>query len=125
MRLNSICLITDDVLSLGKFYQKALQVKTEGDKDFMKIFLDGAGLLIFSKEGMETMAPHSTQGMGSGSTIIEIAVDVVDVEYERLQKLDIRIIKPPTTQTWGIRSAWFADPDGNIINFHQKVGMPQ
>jgi hypothetical protein len=26
-------------------------------------------------------------------------------------------VKPPTTQSWGRRSIWFRDPDGNNVNF--------
>ena len=33
----------------------------------------------------------------------------------------ILIVKPPTTQPLGLRSIWFRDPDGNILNFFASV----
>jgi uncharacterized glyoxalase superfamily protein PhnB len=98
-----------------------LQVKTEGDKEYARVFIDGADFSIFSREGMERMAPGSTCNFGNGSIVVEIQVDDIDVEYQRLEQMDIRFVKHPTTQEWGIRSFWFADPDGNIINFYAKV----
>jgi uncharacterized glyoxalase superfamily protein PhnB len=121
MRFNSICLVTNDVPSLASFYQKILQVKTEGDRDYAKVFIEGANFSIFSREGMERMAPGCTHDLGSGSVVVEIQVDNVDVEYQRLKQMDIKFIKLPTTQEWGIRSFWFIDPDGNIINFYAQV----
>ena len=121
MKFTTICLITDDVLSLGQFYQQALNVKTEGDHTFMRVLVDGAGFTICSQGIMEGMSPGSTGNMGHGGSVIEIEVEDVDTEYERLLRLPARVIKPPTTQEWGIRSVWFSDPDGNIINFHARV----
>jgi predicted ester cyclase len=32
--------------------------------------------------------------------------------------MGVPVVKPPETYPWGRRSAWFRDPDGNIINFY-------
>lgn len=124
MRFNSICLITKDVLSLSHFYEKVFQAIAEGDSEYMKVFVEGADLAIYSYEGMERMAPGSTKSIGSGSVVIEVEVRDVDMEYQRLAKYDIQVIKQPTTQGWGIRSFWFSDPDGNIINFYTNISTP-
>jgi uncharacterized glyoxalase superfamily protein PhnB len=70
---------------------------------------------------MERMAPHSLVGAGHGGYTLEIEVENVDVEYQRLLELHAQIVKPPTTQPWGLRSVWFRDPDGNLINFYARV----
>ena len=56
-------------------------------------------------------------------TPIEFEVEDVDQEFERLQAMNVEIVKPPTTQPWGRRSVWFRDPDGNIVNFYASVGL--
>ncbi len=48
-------------------------------------------------------------------------MDDVDAEYERLAGLGIEVVKPPTTQPWGVRSAWFRDPDGNLLNLAPRL----
>lgn len=121
MKFNGICLVTKDVPRLKGFYSTVLQVKAEGDDTFTVLAIPGAALSIFTEEGMERMAPGSMQHSGCGRYTLEFEVEDVDKEYERLKSMDITIVKPPTTQTWGRRSVWFRDPDGNIINFFAKV----
>ena len=117
MRFNGICLVTRDVLRLRSFYTAILQVEAEGDDMFTMLSTQGAALSIFAEEGMERMAPGSMQDSGCGRYTLEFEVEDVDREFERLKALDVIFVKPPTTQTWGRRSVWFRDLDGNIINF--------
>lgn len=70
---------------------------------------------------MEHMAPGSMQNSGCGRYTLEFEVEDLDKEYERLKAIDVVFVKLPTTQTWGRRSVWFRDPDGNIINFFTRV----
>ena len=121
MRFHGICLITNDVARLRGFYTTILQAEAEGDDTFTLLSTDGATLSIFSEEGMERMAPGSTHATGSARYTLEFEVKDVNHEYERLKKMDVVFVKPPTTQAWGRRSVWFRDPDGNIINFFAKV----
>jgi catechol 2,3-dioxygenase-like lactoylglutathione lyase family enzyme len=121
MRFNGICLVTRDVLRLRSFYATILQVEAEGDETFTMLSTQGAALSIFAEEGMELMVPGSMQDSGCGRYTLEFEVEDVDREFERLKALDVIFVKPPTTQTWGRRSVWFRDPDGNIINFFARV----
>ena len=42
-------------------------------------------------------------------------------KHRRLSALAVPIVKPPTTQPWGLRSVWLRDPDGNLVNCYAKV----
>jgi catechol 2,3-dioxygenase-like lactoylglutathione lyase family enzyme len=121
MRFNGICLVTQNVARLRDFYVSILQVEAEGDDTFTTLSTQGAALSIFTEEGMERMAPTSMQHSGSGRYTIEFEIQDVDREYERLKALDVNFVKLPTTQSWGRRSVWFRDPEGNIINFFANV----
>ncbi len=121
MRFNGICIISQDVRRLRDFYRDVLQVEAEGENVFVALSTDGAVLSIFSAAGMEKMAPGSLEGAGCGSYTLEFEVEDVDSEYERLEAMDVPIVKRPTTQPWGRRSFWFRDPDGNIVNFYADV----
>ncbi|HEX9330476.1 MAG TPA: VOC family protein [Anaerolineales bacterium] len=121
MRFNGICLVTQDVAKLRNFYKSILQVEAEGDDTFTTLSTKGAALSIFTEEGMERMAPGSMQHSGHGRYTLEFEVEDVDKEYERLKAIDVIFVKSPTTQTWGRRSVWFRDPEGNIINFFANV----
>ncbi len=119
--LSSVCLITPDVRGLRAFYQDVLDVVAEGDDTFTTFSTPGAALTLFSTQGLEEMVPGLMADAGAGTCFLEFEVEDVDQDYERLQALAVRVVKPPTTQPWGVRSVWFRDPDGNLINFYARV----
>jgi uncharacterized glyoxalase superfamily protein PhnB len=47
-------------------------------------------------------------------TYYAVFVDDVDREYEELRAKGVHFVKPPTTQPWGQRIAYFEDPEGNL-----------
>ena len=115
--LTGICLVTADVGRLRTFYEQLLEAAAEGDDSYCAFSGAKANLVIYSVSGTEAMAPGAMEGAGSGSCFLEYAVADVDAEYARLAGLGVAVVKPPTTQPWGVRSVWFRDPDGNLINF--------
>ena len=120
-RFSGICIITRDVQRMHDFYRDVLHVESEGDDVFVAFTTEGAKLSLFAEKDMEHMAPGSMKAAGNGGCTLEFEVEDVDKEYERLSKMDVPIVKPPTTQPWGLRSVWFRDPDGNIVNFYASV----
>ena len=82
--LTGICLITPDVIRLRAFYEQVLQVEGEGDARHVELLTAGAGLTLFSWQGMEDMAPGCMAGAGHGATIVGFEVADVDAEAARL-----------------------------------------
>jgi catechol 2,3-dioxygenase-like lactoylglutathione lyase family enzyme len=121
MRFTGVCLVTQDVPRLVAFYRKVLRLPHEEGNVFEIIPVEGAMLSIYTADGMEKMAPGSLKDAGFGSYTLEFEVEDVDSEHERLVAEGVEIVKPPTTQSWGRRSVWFRDPDGNVVNFHMSV----
>jgi uncharacterized glyoxalase superfamily protein PhnB len=75
-------------------------------------------LAIFSADAQEKYIPGSAAAGNNKSAILEFRVAEVDLEYARLQGLVKTWVKPPTTQSWGTRSIYFRDPDGNLVDFY-------
>jgi catechol 2,3-dioxygenase-like lactoylglutathione lyase family enzyme len=123
VRITGICIVTDDVARLRAFYERVLGVETDGDDTFASVGADGAALSLFSRAGMERMAPGSTAAAGTGGYTLEVQVEDVDAEAARLRELGVMIVKPPTTQAWGRRSVWIRDPDGNVINLYAPTAV--
>jgi catechol 2,3-dioxygenase-like lactoylglutathione lyase family enzyme len=118
-----ICIITPDMKRLCSFYRDVLQGDIIGDEVSALVTTEGAALYFFYEAGMDGLAPGSMTGAGRGAYTLEFEVHDVDCEYERLVKMGVPVVKPPETYPWGRRSAWFRDPDGNIINFHMPAGV--
>lgn len=122
MKFSGVCLITEDVISLMEFYKNILQVEAVGDEIAARLRVKGDYHIdICSKQGMENLAPGSTSGIGHGGCTIELEVDSVDEEYERLKIYDVKFIKLPETYPWGRRSFLIQDLDGNIVNIYTNV----
>ncbi len=121
MKFTGICLVTENVPALVQFYTKILGCQAAGDDTHAEFEMDGLSLAIFTRQGMEEMAPGSMEGAGHGAITIGIQVDDVDAQYARLKALGVTFVKLPATYTWGARSVWFRDPDGNIVDFYSKV----
>ncbi|WP_113676184.1 VOC family protein [Vallitalea guaymasensis] len=121
MKFAGICFVTENVKELKDFYSNIFDVKVEGDNNFAYFKFEEQHISIFSKSGEEKIAPGSMDGIGYGGCMLEFNVTDVDERYEQLNKLNVQIIKKPSTTPWGIRSVWFKDPDGNTINFCCKV----
>ncbi len=51
-----------------------------------------------------------------------VTYDLVDPCYRELMELGIPILESPTNQTWGHRTLYFADPEGNVLEIYAHVG---
>jgi uncharacterized glyoxalase superfamily protein PhnB len=126
-KLMNMCLITNNVGKLVKFYSVVLETRPKTlSKDYAE-FHTGVGVLaIFSAEAQEKYIPHSTLPANNKGMILEFEVANADGQYERLRNVVNAEdwVKPPTTQPWGTRSFHFRDPDGNLIDFYTWVKKP-
>lgn len=109
------CLFNDNanVLKLTEFYKMVLQATVDGDDIHMEILTQGASLAIYNNDDVKD----------SKNKNIKLGFDVanVDVEYERLKLLGVKITMLPATHTWGRREIQIADSDGNLINLSCKI----
>ena len=123
--LTNTCLITTDVRRLVNFYENVLGMKAEWSGEQYAELRTGVGVLaIFSADAQEKYIAGSAKAGSNRSTILEFKVADVDHEYERLQPLVTIWVKKPTTQPWGTRSAYFRDPDGNLVDFYMARKTP-
>jgi len=110
MVLAEVCLLTNNVLKLAEFYKKVLNATSDcNDEIHQEIMVDGAALTIYN-DGNEKN--NLNQNM-----CIAFTVQNVDEEYEKLKRIEVDIIEPPTTRPWGARNMHFCDPDGNHVYF--------
>ena len=121
MKITGVCILTDNIQEMKDFYVQAMDVKIDGDDKFVIVLAKGMVFSLCDFSIMETMAPGSMDGSGNGRYTLEVKVKNADEQYKKLKDLGIPIVKPPTTQSWGRRSVWCRDPDGNIVNFYHTV----
>ena len=75
---------------------------------------DNPSKVYFCGNGLLEVAGHATPGAEAGALPMSLWFQVRDVvaEYNRLQALDVTLLREPKTEPWGLQEAWIADPDG-------------
>lgn len=58
---------------------------------------------------------------GGPRVLLAAGVENVDTVYERLSARGVTFLRPPTDQPWGLRTAHFADPEGNLWEINQSI----
>jgi len=62
---------------------------------------------------------------GDDRVLLCARVDNVDAAYEALKAKGVEFAKPPVDQPWGIRAAYFRDPEGNIWEILHPLASQQ
>lgn len=60
------------------------------------------------------MAPSEPQTVRDDRMMLCAKVDNVDAAYETLRAKGVEFLQAPVSQYWGIRAAYFRDPEGNL-----------
>jgi catechol 2,3-dioxygenase-like lactoylglutathione lyase family enzyme len=123
MNLASIRLITDDLDRLVGFYEQVTGVRAERPAPvFAELVIGSATLAIGHARTVPLFGEGVAEAAANRSAIVELLVDDVDAEHERLRALeDVVVVQAPTTMPWGNRSLLLRDPDGTLVNLFTPV----
>jgi len=117
-----VCLVTEDFQRLGRLYKVALLLT--GQRDDQVLLLPHRRLpavhLLYAGAGGD--GPWLDAGLGRGPVRPRVQDGRFGEEHARLTALGAEIVTPPITHHWelrsmGLRSLWFRDPDGSIVDF--------
>ena len=116
MAIKGIFYVFAEVSNLArskKFYGQTLGWKLNTDEKDVAGFAFGNAYLVI----------HATdkQAQPTGPTLyVEVQVDDVNAEYERLKGLGVEVSEP-CDQHWGERNFSFRDPDGHMWFYGQSM----
>ena len=121
-KFNTVGLFTRDNRMTVDFYTKTFGFTTawDGVQPNVEMVLDDMRIILFPREAFEQMVSQSFQYPDGLNGTMELAFDVptfadVDKEYRNALENGARPVLPPTTEPWGQRTCYVADPDGNLI----------
>jgi catechol 2,3-dioxygenase-like lactoylglutathione lyase family enzyme len=82
---------------------------------------------LFKKELMAEVLPNHAQPasvLSQDKIALIFAVDNVDEVYQQVKDNNVTVVTPPQDRPdWGIRTAHFRDPDGNLIEIYNNLGI--
>lgn len=121
-KFNTIGLLTQNNKAIVDFYTNVFGFTTDWDgiQPNVEMKLDGMRIILFPRLDFEQMiSQRLTYPKGLNGTM-ELSFDVptfadVDREYERAIRLGAKQVFAPTTEPWGQRTCYIADPEGNLI----------
>lgn len=119
MKVNAIVLFVRNLEACEKFYKDALGLKIKNKEEgFIAFELEGEQeLALMSLEASSQMISKEAihpEKEGVHRTLLAMFVEDTDKTYKELKAKGVEFVKPPTTQPWGQRTAYFKDPDGNF-----------
>lgn len=122
MRLDGMGLLVADMATMVRFYRDVLGFEIREQEDAANVYLvkDGTLFMLYRRRDFERMTHRKYQYLKGVNGHFEIALqvdtfDAVDREYQRVIAAGAQPILPPTTEPWGQRTCYIADPEGNLI----------
>ena len=125
---NTVGLFTRDNKSTVDFYTKTFGFTTDWDgiQPNLEMTLGDMRIILFPRDAFEQMVSRKFQYPEGFNGTMELAFDVptfadVDKEYQHALANGAASVLPPTTEPWGQRTCYVADPDGNLIEIGSFV----
>ena len=115
--LDYVVLIVDDIDKAQRFYTETLGLPLKHRSgDYAQIALSGTRLGLFSRNAMASVLGHALPPAAPGANFeLGFKVDDCDAAFDELVACGVPAITAPQTRPWGQRTAYVADPDGNLI----------
>ena len=122
MKLDGFGLFVDDMSTMIRFYRDVLGFEIIEDENAVNVYLikDGTLFMLYERKNFEEMTSRKYEYIKGFNGQFEIALYVdtfeeVDLEYEKAIEKGARSVLEPTTEPWGQRTCYIADPEGNLI----------
>jgi len=122
LKLDGFGLLVDDMPTMVRFYRDVLGFEITEGENAVNVYLvkDGTLFMLYERKNFEKMTSRKYEYLKGFNGHFEIALyvdtfDEVDLEYTKAIEKGARSILEPTTEPWGQRTCYIADPEGNLI----------
>lgn len=122
MRLDGIGIFVSDMETMVDFYKNILGFEIEWDGKASNVMLekDGTLFMFYGRNDFEKMTSKRFNYANGINGHYEIALSVskysdVDLVYTDIISKGAESVMEPTTEPWGQRTCYIADPEGNLI----------
>ena len=127
-KFNTVGIFTRDNKATVDFYTKTFGFTTDWDgiQPNVEMTLGDMRIILFPRDAFEQMVARKFQYPEGFNGTVELAFDVptfadVNKEYQQALANGAASVLPPTTEPWGQRTCYVADPDGNLIEIGSFV----
>lgn len=122
LRLDGFGLFVDDMAAMVRFYRDVLGFEIKEGEDAKNVYLikDGTLFMLYERKNFEKMTSRRYEYVKGFNGHFEIAMyvdtfEAVDETYREVISKGAVSVLEPTTEPWGQRTCYIADPEGNLI----------
>ncbi len=122
MRLDGYGLFVKDMAAMIRFYRDVLGFEIREDEHTNNVYLlkDGTLFLLYGRIDFEALTGKQYEYLKGVNAHSEMALYVdtfeeVDAQYQNAIRGGATSLLEPTTEPWGQRTCFIADPEGNVI----------
>src|SRR5690554_2158840 len=107
----------------AKIFRKTPDLHVPGMTEF--ILSESCKLGLMPNNGiakiLQDTTPHPESGNGIPRCELYFYVEDIQLEFQNTLESGALLISPIEDRNWGDKACYFADPDGHIIAFAQKI----
>lgn len=123
MRLGLCTIVTSRVEEMRAFYSGLLERLPEIHRNNFFLFsISGADIALWRKSEFEAYYGPRLTGDEGSAVLIELEVEDIAAEHERLRGIGIVPEDEPRTLPWGHTQFTVRDPEGNIVVLYNPGG---
>lgn len=122
MKLDGVGLFVNDMATMIRFYRDVLGFEIKEGENAVNVYLikNGTLFMLYERKNFEKMTNRKYEYLKGLNGHFEIALYVdtfeeVDSEYAKAVEKGAQSVLEPTTEPWGQRTYYIADPEGNLI----------
>ena len=122
MKLDGFGLFVKDMATMVRFYRDVLGFEIKENEDTQNVYLikDNTLFMLYGRENFEKMTSRKYEYVKGLNAHFEIALyvdtfDEVDKTFADVVSKGATPVLEPTTEPWGQRTCYIADPEGNLI----------
>jgi lactoylglutathione lyase len=115
--IGAVILFVEDIARSRAFYHEVLGLEVHFEDDNSVGFkVEGLAFIVLQVDRARVqLQGESTATPRAGATaFLTTFTEEVDRLYHELVGRGINFFQPPTNQPWGVRTAYFKDPDGHV-----------
>lgn len=121
-RIDATVLFVRDLDACMKFYRDVIGFEATFNDDVSFGFRTAdQDIVVLKDTAAAEMVGEEAVGKATGRVLLCAGVENVDNVYTVLTAKGVAFIKPPKDQAWGRRTAYFADPEGNLWELYHHL----
>ena len=111
-----------DMAAMRRFYEEilAFSLLRELSPNWIEYGV-GSNTLALAKPSRTAADAPIPQGSASLQLAFKVSVSEVDQCADELVRQGVAVLSPPTNQSFGHRTLFFRDPDGNLLEVYAEI----